>query len=396
MKLDLEEQKPISVTELETQLIGYKKPIKRFVFSSSLVHILTASAIMLLGQFPQPKPEIIEIDFSSAPISSMPSAPMEAPEIQEAAPLEPASADDIIAAPTPKPEPKVSAPAPVPQKIQSETTPSPKPTPVVKEVSKPVVAATPVAVEPLQAAAEPIEMPPATLDDIETPTLDDSEIAAALQKEIKPVISKEEIDKQLAMSRKAEEEKMALLTQQLSEETDAAASDLNDRFSDTQSALEAQSEALAAQAQARGDALQAEAAATAAAASQNTSEVGGNGDLAQTAGPGKKGELRALEQLRQMPGNPKPDYAPEERLQGQQGTIIFKAFVTDSGKLTHFEMVQSTGHRNLDFKTLRALKQWKFYPGQQGWVELPFRWDLKGGPQEMPTLLRRRVGQQQN
>lgn len=102
------------------------------------------------------------------------------------------------------------------------------------------------------------------------------------------------------------------------------------------------------------------------------------------------GSVRKLEDLRQMPGNEKPTYDNEERLKGLSGSIVLYGFVTKEGRLSQFKMIQSTGHRSLDKKTLVALKKWKFYPGQEGWVELPFKWDLKGGVQQKPTLLKRR------
>lgn len=99
--------------------------------------------------------------------------------------------------------------------------------------------------------------------------------------------------------------------------------------------------------------------------------------------------IRPIQDLRQLPGNPRPEYSAEERLNGNQGRATFLAYVSKAGRLTEFKLAQSTGYRNLDLKTLTALKQWKFYPGQEGWVEIPIQWDLRGGVQEKPTLLRR-------
>ena len=89
-----------------------------------------------------------------------------------------------------------------------------------------------------------------------------------------------------------------------------------------------------------------------------------------------------------MPGNPIPQYSKEERLYGQQGYVVFEAYISKSGVPAQFKQTRSTGYRNLDAKTLQALKKWKFYPGQEGWVEIPFSWDLQGGPQETPALNR--------
>lgn len=99
--------------------------------------------------------------------------------------------------------------------------------------------------------------------------------------------------------------------------------------------------------------------------------------------------VRSIDQLRQIPGNPKPSYSMEERLNRQQGRVIFQAYVTKAGGLTSFRLLTSTGYKNLDGKTLGALKKWRFYPGQQGWVEIPQIWTLKGDVEQMPATLRR-------
>ena len=91
-----------------------------------------------------------------------------------------------------------------------------------------------------------------------------------------------------------------------------------------------------------------------------------------------------------MPGNPKPSYSMEERLNRQQGRVIFQAYVTREGALTGFRLLSSTGYKNLDGKTLGALKKWRFYPGQQGWVEIPQTWSIKGDVEQMPATLRRK------
>ncbi len=100
--------------------------------------------------------------------------------------------------------------------------------------------------------------------------------------------------------------------------------------------------------------------------------------------------VRSIDQLRQIPGNPKPSYSMEERLNRQQGRVIFQAYVTKEGGLTSFRLLTSTGYKNLDGKTLGALKKWRFYPGQQGWVEIPQIWTLKGDVEQMPATLRRK------
>ena len=140
------------------------------------------------------------------------------------------------------------------------------------------------------------------------------------------------------------------------------------------------------------------AAALAAAAAaegeraEKAQKEGGAGSPAQNIA-GATETVRSLEELRQVPGNHKPEYDSEDRLRQRQGEVSILAYVSKEGLPTQFKMVKSTGHRTLDLKTLKALKTWKFYPGQEGWVEIPFKWDLKGGPQEMPATLRRKVSQ---
>ncbi len=102
-------------------------------------------------------------------------------------------------------------------------------------------------------------------------------------------------------------------------------------------------------------------------------------------------KIRNLSDLRQMPGNPKPVYSIAERVKGMQGFILFYAFVQSNGSVSRISMKTSSGFRSLDYKSQSALAKWKFYPGQEGWVQVPFEWNLKGGPVEAPTLLRAHI-----
>lgn len=103
-------------------------------------------------------------------------------------------------------------------------------------------------------------------------------------------------------------------------------------------------------------------------------------------------EVRSVEQFRQANGNPVPKFDDDDRLKGRQGVAVFQAFVTREGGLKEFDLVNSTGHRSLDLKSLKALRDWKFEPGQEGWVEIPFQWSLTGNPVELPSKLRRKAG----
>lgn len=115
---------------------------------------------------------------------------------------------------------------------------------------------------------------------------------------------------------------------------------------------------------------------------EKTRSLGGSGLGNQESGDGQAlkptGPIRKLEQLRQMPGNKRPQYSIEERKLGHAGTVVFQAYVTKEGRLKNLRQIRSTGFSNLDLKASRALKDWRFYPGQEGWVELPFHWNLAG------------------
>lgn len=262
---------------------------------------------------------------------------------------------------------------------------------------------------------------PETLEDIAAPDLDfDSvEVAQAgalgedeFENEFKNVDHKSEAAVQALKSNFDNE------TEQLAAESDQALKSIADDMSAEAQAMEdslektrSKNAAVLAQARASEEALRQKALANAAAekaaaenarkqalAKQNGQGAQGQGldrfgktSTASNVQTGTPNGVRHLESLRQLPGNPKPKYSMDERLRREQGQVIFHAFVTPDGKLQNFKLIQSTGFKNLDQKTLAALQKWKFYPGQQGWVEIPQVWNLKGEAEEMPTLLRRQA-----
>lgn len=130
----------------------------------------------------------------------------------------------------------------------------------------------------------------------------------------------------------------------------------------------------------------AKAAARAAGPAPKGALQGSNEEAGPTS---DEGAVRGLEDLKQMPGNRRPQYGSDDRLNNRMGDVVFHAFITKEGTPSNFKMVQSTGFRELDYKTLKAIKEWKFYPGQEGWVEIPFRWDLKGEPTPIGGTLRK-------
>ena len=254
---------------------------------------------------------------------------------------------------------------------------------------------------------------PETIEDIAAPDLDFDGVVAAQQgklgdnefeSEFKKVdhsnaaavaAQKAELDNETKLV--ADEQDSAL--QSLEEDNKAQARAMDDAIKATRTknaatlaAIKAAEMATAEKAAKQADLLAKASAAKAAGSGQAASGHGSDSsgvDRPSSAASGDPKGVRALEQLRQIPGNPKPQYATDERLRREQGQVAFHAYISKSGVPSDFRMMHSTGFRNLDGKTLAALKKWKFYPGQEGWVEIPFKWDLKGGVEEMPTTLRR-------
>ncbi len=271
---------------------------------------------------------------------------------------------------------------------------------------------------------------PMTIDDIEAPELDQGELANAnarsdLNEDFNDDFAN--IDKSHKQALANEKSKMDAMASALAAEQDEELKSLDDqnkedaaRFAALQQSMRknnakaiasaiASERANAAAAAAQEAAARENAARAAAAANAKKAGLGGGGNgrgQEQGAGAGNNGAavagtqvagsptgIRSLEQLRQMPGNPRPQYDREERRRGDSGQLTYIAYVTKDGYVTRFQLRKSTGFQNLDMKTLNALKKWRFYPGQEGWVELPFRWDLKGGMQEDGGRLRTAVSQ---
>ncbi len=275
-------------------------------------------------------------------------------------------------------------------------------------------------VAPVAKSAASLAGIPETLEDIAAPDLDTDSVEVAqvgqlgdneFENEFKNVdhsnkaaiaAEKSQLDQE---SQQVADEKEAAL-KALADDNAAQAKAMEDSLKSTRSKNAATLAQMKATefAAAEKAAKEAETAAAAAAAknrgSGHASPLAGRGqgpngvDEVSGTRAGIPDGIRSLDELKQMPGNPRPQYSNDERMRRDQGQVVFYAYISTAGSPSQFRMMQSTGFRNLDGKTLAALKKWKFYPGQEGWVEIPFKWDIKGGVQEMPTLLRR-VGSRQ-
>lgn len=393
-------QKHYEILALEEQ----NPKTTRFVSLSIMAHCLLIFAAANLSQPMVERPQVETVEFELADTTTAIPEGIITPETRGAAP----AVDRVAATPVVETKAETIIPTPAPAKVAVTTKASP-----VSTVSTPktvVSLPTPVVLND-------------SLDDIATPDLSEFAVPTAASNNSNLTDQLSEIDEILPQTKASPD--FSKVAESLNQEVEsyAGVSDVAIESSRAQqqeklAALQAaraqqraQEEALMASALSasggNGAGEDSELAALAKAqeqelANQATLPVargngGGRGTgTGETIGAGAgnngadeaskglagspQGKVRSLEQLRQMPGNPRPMYSVEERKNGLTGVVAFHAYVNKEGRLTQFRKISSTGHASLDNKTLAALKRWKFYPGQEGWVELPFAWDLKGGP----------------
>jgi protein TonB len=72
------------------------------------------------------------------------------------------------------------------------------------------------------------------------------------------------------------------------------------------------------------------------------------------------------ERLPQPLSNPPPVYPSQARLEGRQGTVVLELTVDADGRVSAARVVQSSSHPVLDAAAQRALRSWRFTPGQRG------------------------------
>ncbi len=340
-----------------------------FLILSSLFHTALAIGVLTLSLNAKKIVEVTEVQFldSKPELAPVQAAPEIAPETVK---------EEIATAPVQAPQ--IEAKTPVPQEAPISHTP-----PAVVKVAKtlPAAATKPAA----EAASVTQEESPVVLPVLETAELDE----AQAQEETATTAELKDDDIADDLNKVDEEQsaKTAAVQNELQADMEKELSEKNEKLAAIQKQTEAESAQLAAANAEKRAEERAALAASQAAEAQAEKLANANGVEAGS-GTGQ-GEIRALEDLKQISGNRRPMYDAEDRLKNRSGEVAFLAYVSKQGAVSQFKMIKSSGHRELDIKTLKAIRDWKFYPGQEGWVEIPFKWDLKGGPQEMPATLRR-------
>jgi protein TonB len=63
--------------------------------------------------------------------------------------------------------------------------------------------------------------------------------------------------------------------------------------------------------------------------------------------------------------NPAPDYPPMARRQGEQGRVLLKVLVTETGQAETVQIENSSGYNKLDQAAIDAVKKWSFIPAKR-------------------------------
>lgn len=114
--------------------------------------------------------------------------------------------------------------------------------------------------------------------------------------------------------------------------------------------------------------------------SPQTASSSGAGSAEKQADGGASGPFRNAELLSQLPGNKKPTYPEEDRLNGTEGRVILTAYVTQEGLLEQLRITQGSSP-SLNDSAWQAFSKYRFKPGQEGWVRQVFNFKLVGEPQ---------------
>lgn len=127
---------------------------------------------------------------------------------------------------------------------------------------------------------------------------------------------------------------------------------------------------------------------TEAVTSSGNGAGGGSGQQA-SAGQGSavSGPIRNSNDLKALRGNPNPVYPARDRLGRRQGTTVVLGRISPEGRVTDIKLEKSSGSPSMDAASLQAFRNWRYQPGQEGWVRKPFEFRLVGDAMEVPSPL---------
>lgn len=128
------------------------------------------------------------------------------------------------------------------------------------------------------------------------------------------------------------------------------------------------------------------------------SSESGTGSTEETKGTGSgtviAGPIRDASELKALPGNPNPVYPARDRFNRKQGTTFVLGRVMPDGRIGQVVLEKSSGSPSMDAESAKAFRNWRFQPGQQGWVRKPFQFRLVGEAKEVPAPLGKQLKRQ--
>jgi protein TonB len=111
--------------------------------------------------------------------------------------------------------------------------------------------------------------------------------------------------------------------------------------------------------------------------SRGTSSTGGSGSTGEGAyGSSIGGSMPAYAH------NPKPEYPPTARRNGQEGRTLLLVEVLSNGRVGEVRIERSSGYELLDSTAVEAVRKWSFVPAKKGrssvaaWVRIPIDFSL--------------------
>jgi TonB family protein len=100
-------------------------------------------------------------------------------------------------------------------------------------------------------------------------------------------------------------------------------------------------------------------------------------------------QVRDARTLQAMPGNPLATYPLPDRIANREGTTVLLGHIRNDGHVENVTLEKSSGSRMMDESAAKAFSQWKYRPGQEGYVRLPMQFKLVGDAHVIPAQLNR-------
>jgi len=75
---------------------------------------------------------------------------------------------------------------------------------------------------------------------------------------------------------------------------------------------------------------------------------------------------------------PRPNYPLHARQYHWTGDGLFRCNIRSDGTVASVDVLRSTGHEMLDRAAIKALRQWRFHPGDMNAIKIPINFSMSG------------------